>query len=125
MKKHAWLANVTYTQNKKKKLVRTRVTRLIEFSPIGRLFTFAFFSKSYFCRYQMFWLIFPQKTVVNIVILTKYGLGYILGDFFTKSIRPPCQACRNHRLWPINFPLVCPSCRSALCLTLILNNKQL
>jgi hypothetical protein len=32
---------------------------------------------------------FSTKTVANLVILTKYRLGYILGDFFKKGSGHP------------------------------------
>jgi hypothetical protein len=59
-----------------------RVTKLCDFSPIGRLFSF-----------YSFWTITGvAKTFcpffhgeMYALILTKNGLGHILGDFFTTS----------------------------------------
>jgi hypothetical protein len=64
-----------------------RVTRLGEFSPIGRLFTLALFEITFLCH--IFATFFDTKTVVNLVILINYGLGYILGDFFKKASGRP------------------------------------
>jgi hypothetical protein len=54
-----------------------------EFSPFERLFTLAFFQNHIFISH--FWLLFPQ----NSYYLIKYGLGYILGDFFKKASGHP------------------------------------
>jgi hypothetical protein len=55
---------------------------LCEFSLLGRVFRLASFGK---LQKQAILLChsFPDKTLL--LILTKNGLGYILGDFFTKS----------------------------------------
>jgi hypothetical protein len=61
-----------------------RVTRLGEFSPIGRLFGFLKITDAG----QFFWL--PFFRVKSFTLnLTKNGLGFIWGDYFTNlSGRP-------------------------------------
>jgi hypothetical protein len=55
-----------------------RVTRLAEFSPIGRLFTLGGFLKITEVAHS-FGDFFPSTSYV--LILTKKGQGHILGDF--------------------------------------------
>jgi hypothetical protein len=69
-----------------------RVTRLGEFSPVGLLFTMVFFKIIFL--YNIFGYFFHKKPVINLVILTKYGSGYILGDFFKKASGHP--VCTYH-----------------------------
>jgi hypothetical protein len=61
----------------------TRATRLGKFSHTGRLCTLGSFLKIYRSRYvdENFGLFFLTYRL----ILTQHGLGYILGDFFTKT----------------------------------------
>jgi hypothetical protein len=57
----------------------TRVTRLVEFSPIGRLLTLGIFAKygiSINCCDTFF-----IDQVMYVLILTKNGLSYIFGYF--------------------------------------------
>jgi hypothetical protein len=76
-----WIRDVLFWRQARWPLCHaaSRVTRLGEFK---WLFTLAFFQnhifKSLFCY-------FLHKTVVHLDIWTKYGLGYILGDFFLKK----------------------------------------
>jgi hypothetical protein len=67
----------------------TRVTRLGEFSPIGRLFSLGSSSKN--CRSsQIFWAtIFCGKNYL--LALTTTGLGYILGYFFKNASGHPAH----------------------------------
>jgi hypothetical protein len=60
----------------------TRVTRLGDFSPIGRLFTFCILLKITGTA-QFLSTFFHGKS--DALILTKYRFGYILSDFFTYS----------------------------------------
>jgi hypothetical protein len=62
-------------------LFRISVTRWGEFSPNGRLLTMGTFSKITEVA-QIFELLF-SKSINYLLILTKFGLGYILSDFFT------------------------------------------
>jgi hypothetical protein len=55
---------------------------------IGRIFAlwaivnFDIVSISHYFSVSIFFATFSTMTVANLVILTKYGLGYSLGDFF-------------------------------------------
>jgi hypothetical protein len=56
--------------------------------------------ESFFENYRSGTKVFCQKTYV--LILTKHGLGYILGDSFHKLIRSPWQswtAGQSRRNW--------------------------
>jgi hypothetical protein len=59
-----------------------------EFSPVGQLFTLACFKK--IAEVAPFWAgcSFPRKKSYEL-ILSKSGLGYILGEFFTNSSGHP------------------------------------
>jgi hypothetical protein len=57
------------------------VTRLVEFSPIGRLFSLCSFPEITKVAH-IFVLFFPT---VKIIIFAKNGLGHILGEFLTNS----------------------------------------
>jgi hypothetical protein len=66
-----------------------RVTRLGEFSPLVKLFSFAIF-----CKLQMYVArnvgpLFPHKRVY--IFRTKNALGFLLGDFFHKLIWSLCS----------------------------------
>jgi hypothetical protein len=63
------------------------VTRLGEFSTIGRLFVY--FGQFFNCkRSPKIWAtFFPGK--INLIILAPMGLGFSLGDFFTNSSGHP------------------------------------
>jgi hypothetical protein len=63
-----------------------RVTRLGEFSPIGRLNTLGIFVKIT----EIFGLLFSRGKSC-LLIFTKNGLGYILGDFFTNASGHPAS----------------------------------
>jgi hypothetical protein len=65
----------------KKTILVIRVTKLGEFSPIGRLGTLGSFLKTKEIA-RIFGLLSPRKKSCAL-ILTKNGLGYILGDLFT------------------------------------------
>jgi hypothetical protein len=75
-------AQIPTLQNKfKKNFLNTgsRVTRLGEFLPIGRLFTPGFLNyRSMLCFRADF-------STVKALVLTKNVLGYVLCDFFTNS----------------------------------------
>jgi hypothetical protein len=78
-----------YSSAKNERLkVLTRVTRLVEFSPIGRLFTLGSGLKITEVEH-----IFELPTFFHgasyAFILSKNGLGSILGDFFTNSSGHP------------------------------------
>jgi hypothetical protein len=66
-----------------KSLVFIRVTRLGEFSPVELLFSLLIKKYSQTVR-----AIFFNGNFI-VVNLTTYGLGYILGIFFTKASRHP------------------------------------
>jgi hypothetical protein len=67
--------------------VKSRVTRLAEFSTFGRLcFLWAIFRKQQ-KKSKFFATFFLGKSFA--FILTKNGLGYTLGDFFRKLIWSP------------------------------------
>jgi hypothetical protein len=61
-----------------------RVTRLGEFSPIGRVFSLGSFLFYFTERAQTFWATISHGNS-NVLISTKHTLGYILGDFFANS----------------------------------------
>jgi hypothetical protein len=67
--------------------VTSRVTRLSEFSPHGRLFTFGSVLKITEVG-QIFWATYFHATSY-VLIMTKIWLGDILGDFFTNSSGHP------------------------------------
>jgi hypothetical protein len=59
-----------------------------EFLPIGRFFTYC----RQFFNYRSspnVWVAFFTEKDINVCILTKIGLGYIFGIFFTITIRLP------------------------------------
>jgi hypothetical protein len=60
-----------------------RVTRFGEFSPLGRLYTLGHFFKTSLSSQNFGDTLFPRKSFV--VKLTKYSLGFILGDSFTDT----------------------------------------
>jgi hypothetical protein len=68
---------------------------------IGRIFAhwaivyFGIFSKFYFCIILM--ATYSTKAGVNLLFLTKYGLDYILGDFFKKASCHPDPDPTYHR----------------------------
>jgi hypothetical protein len=74
-----------------------RVTRLGEFSPIGRLLTLAFFQNNIIISHLR--LLF-HKTVVN--LHSNFDKTRFWGDFFKKSIRSPwpslsCHQSKRHK----------------------------
>jgi hypothetical protein len=69
-----------------------RVTRLGEFSPIVHLTTWISFSK--ITEAAQIWGLFFTNGKICVPILTKNGLGYILGDFFTNSSGHPGRRFR-------------------------------
>jgi hypothetical protein len=66
---------------------KSRVTRLDDFSPIGQWLTFEGFLKNTKVA-QKTWTNFHSGNS-SVLILTRNGLGYILGDFFTNSSGRP------------------------------------
>jgi hypothetical protein len=66
--------------NKNFDCLADRVTRLGEFSPNAR---FGKFFKNYTSNPKLWATLFQR--IDYVLILTKNGLGYILGDFFTNS----------------------------------------
>jgi hypothetical protein len=62
--------------------VTFRVTRLVEFSPIGRLFSLGRFLKIAEVA-LILGHFFPRET--SYVCFDKNGLGYTLGDFFSQT----------------------------------------
>jgi hypothetical protein len=79
-------------------LAPTRVTRLGEFSPNGRLFTLGSILENclkspHFCA-----SFYPGMNYV--IVLTKIGLGYILGDFYTKSSEASFLKTRRREFAP-------------------------
>jgi hypothetical protein len=71
-----------------------RVTRLGEFSPIGSVFfIFGQFNEIYAIRPKFgCYSIFFYSICYS--IFTKYGFGYILGDFFTNESGHPARLLR-------------------------------
>jgi hypothetical protein len=70
-------------------LLVTRVTRLDDFSPIGRLITLGiYFCENYSKKAQIIGLRFSRGKSYALSF-TKNGLGHILGYFFTNSSCPP------------------------------------
>jgi hypothetical protein len=67
--------------------VASRVTSLGEFSPIGWLLTLGSFLMTEVCSSNL-WTTFSQ-CISNVSILTKNGLSYIFGEFFTNSSGHP------------------------------------
>jgi hypothetical protein len=65
-----------------------------EFSPIEQLITWVGFSKNY--RSSPNWVATFSRCKINVLILTKHGLGYILGDFFQKLVWSPCLGSTSH-----------------------------
>jgi hypothetical protein len=61
-----------------------RVTRLGDISPFGRLFNLGDFLKTTEIG-QVFLLRFPTLLLCNVLVLTKHGLGYSLGEFFSQT----------------------------------------
>jgi hypothetical protein len=68
--------------------VMARVTRLVEFSSIERLFTLAHFLKVTEVAH-IFGILVSKEKVTYVISLTKIGLGYILGDFIINSSGRP------------------------------------
>jgi hypothetical protein len=87
----------------------SRVTRLGEFSPIGRLFTLGSFVENYRRMLKFLATFFLSKR--HVLILTKNALGYILGDFFHKPIWSPCL----DRLLRFRHRQVSENSRQAIC----------
>jgi hypothetical protein len=70
------------------------VTRFGEFSPIGRLLTLdSFFCENYSNSKSHWTSCFHGKSCV--LIFTRNGLGYVLGDFFTNASGHPGEEERN------------------------------
>jgi hypothetical protein len=59
-----------------------RVTRLDEFSPLGRIVTLEAFFENYRSSQNHWATVSRGKNYV--IIMTKNGLGYILADFFSQ-----------------------------------------
>jgi hypothetical protein len=79
------------------------VTRLGEFSPIGRLFPSGSFFENYRNSTNNWATFFRYESCV--LIFTRNGMGYILGDFFTNvSGHPvpdqPTFKRRQYAGWP-------------------------
>jgi hypothetical protein len=73
---------VTLLEIEKRRSVVDRVTRVGEFSPNGRPFSLGhFFENTKLAQILQLHMYSALKTYV--LILTKYGLGYILGDIFS------------------------------------------
>jgi hypothetical protein len=67
---------------------QNRVTRLGEFSPIGRVTNFwGTFCENYISCTTSWATFFNGESCV--LIIKKIGLGYILGDFFTNASGHP------------------------------------
>jgi hypothetical protein len=70
-------------------VIASSVTKLGEFSPIGRLFSLGIFFENY-KRANI--LVYFFRGLNFELILAQNGLGYILGEFFTNSSgHPDCQ----------------------------------
>jgi hypothetical protein len=67
-----------------------KVTRLDDFSPIGRLFTMGSFLRSQ--KQPYIWATFIHQKI-QAIKFTKNGLGYISGDFFKNSSGHPGRIC--------------------------------
>jgi hypothetical protein len=75
----------------------SRVTRVGEFLPIGRLFTLG--SGLKITEEYIFGLLFPRYLLHTYVfILSKNGFGSVLGDFFTNSSGHPGYKAQEPRL---------------------------
>jgi predicted neutral ceramidase superfamily lipid hydrolase len=60
------------------------------FSPLNSYLLWHFFPIA--LLYHIVCYFFQEKTVVVLFSLTKYGLGYVLGDFFKKASGHPAQS---------------------------------
>jgi hypothetical protein len=68
--------------------IKTRVTRLGEFSPVGRFIPLGGLLKLTEVAH-LFVLLFTTLMVTYVLIFTKCGLGFNLGEFFTNSSGHP------------------------------------
>jgi hypothetical protein len=71
-----------------------RVTRLDDFSPIGRLFTLGSFFEKYKSGPNFGAAFFNGRSCV--LILTKKWIGLHFGQFFNKHIWSPCLQSKLH-----------------------------